>query len=119
MKKPALLLFLTALALAGCASSPSDTGAQTGTSSTINGVEVWTGGVPSRPYTVLDKIQRVGADNSATYEEEEAFIADEARRRGADAIIVIDTVMAVSRMDLALSRPITAPKVNAELIKYR
>lgn len=84
----------------------------------INGVEVWRGGAPSRPYRVIATVQRVGADNSATYRDEENLIAGDARQRGADAVILLDAVMVVSRMNLVNGRPILAPKVDAQLIKY-
>lgn len=91
-----------------------------GKSTLINGVEVWQGGVPSRPYTVIDTVSRQGADQqSASYRSEEELIARDARKRGADAVIVLDTVMGVSRMDVIVGRPIMAPKVDAQLIKYR
>jgi len=34
-------------------------------------------------------------------------------------VIVVDAVMAVSRIDLASGRPVMAPKVAAELIRYQ
>jgi len=108
------LPIFAALALGGCAtagSSPS--------SSVIDGIDVWRGGTPPQRYQVLDTVQRVGPDSSATFEQEEEEIAQEAKTRGADGIIVLNTVMVVSRMDLALDRPILAPKVQAELIKYQ
>jgi hypothetical protein len=118
IKKIPLLLLV--LALAGCASAPGGSpSAQAGTSSVINGVEVWQNGTPSRPYQVIATIQKEGADNSATYLDEEKFIAHDASQQGADAVIVLDTVMVVSRMSLMDGRAIMAPKVDAELIKYQ
>jgi hypothetical protein len=113
-------ILLIMLALAGCASTPDGTSSgQAGTSSVINGVEVWEGGAPSRPYRVIATVTREGSDNSATYRDEEDLIASEARQRGADAVIVVDTVMVVSRMNLANGRALMAPKVDAELIQYQ
>jgi hypothetical protein len=108
------LPILAAFALAGCA-----TGVSVPTKSVIDGIDVWKGGNPSQPYTVMDTVQSVGPDNSATYAQEEEEIAQQAKKRGADGIIVVNTVMVVSRMDLALDRPLMAPKVQAELIKYQ
>jgi hypothetical protein len=110
-----LLIPLAILALAGCAS----TGAHSGAASTIiDGVEVWTGGPPPRPYHVIATVAREAADSSSDFADLERSIAYEARSRGADAVIVLDTVMVISRMDLVGGRPIMAPKVGAELIKY-
>ena len=110
------LSLLIALALAGCATNP---GAhQVGTSSVINGVEVWTGGPPSRPYQVIATVQRLAADSSTSFLQQEGSIADEAVARGADSVIVLDAVMVVSRMSLVDARPIMAPKVDAQLIKW-
>jgi hypothetical protein len=117
IRRPGILPVL--LALAGCASTPGAHPGQVGTSSVINGVEVWKGGPPSRPYQVIANVNREAPDSSTTYEQEEDSIASEARERGADAVIVVDTVMAVSRMDPFSDRPIMAPKVAAELIKYQ
>ena len=113
-------ILLIVLALAGCASTPDGTpSGQVGTSSVINGIDVWDGGIPSRPYQVIATVYREGSDNSATYRDEEDLIASEARQRGADAVIVLNTVMVVSRVSLADGRPLLAPKVSAELIKYQ
>ena len=111
-------LVLGALALAGCAWSPS-TGGSGQLSSTIDGIDVWTGGNPSRPYQVMDTVQRVGPDSSATYGQEEELIAADAKERGADGMVVLSTVMVVSRMDMTMDRPVMAPKVQAEVIKYQ
>ncbi len=81
-------------------------------------MEVWKGGGPGRPYRVIGNVQRQGADQTASLRQEEEAIAAEAAQRGADGVIVLDEVMVVSRMDLADGRPILAPKVDAELIKY-
>ena len=109
-----LALLLPALALAACASSPGP--AQ---SSTINGIDLWQGGLPTRPYQVIATVSRQGADGSATYAEEEQLLAADAHARGADAVIILDTVMVVSRLDVTDGRPIMAPKVDAQLIKYQ
>jgi hypothetical protein len=110
---------LSALALAGCASAPELHSGGPGTSEVVNGMELWKGGPPPRPYGVITTVQRAGADQTASFADEEKGIAADAAQRGADAVIVLDEVMVVSRMDLADSRPILAPKVDAELIKYR
>jgi len=114
IKKSVILLI--SLALAGCASAPSG---KVGTSSVINGVEVWTGGPPPRPYRVIMDANRQAADGSTNYRDQEASIASEARQRGADAVIVVNTVMVVSRIDAFGGRPIMAPRVAAQLIKYQ
>ena len=85
----------------------------------VNGIEVWEAGPPPRPYRVIGASERQGADPSASYRQEEEDIAGEARQRGADAVILQRPVMVVIRMDLADGRPILAPKVEAELIKYQ
>jgi hypothetical protein len=108
------LPILAVLALAGCATAVS-----VPTKYVVDGIDVWKGGNPSQPYTVMDTVQSVGPDTSATYEQEEQQIAQEAKERGADGIIVLNTVMVISRQDVALDRPIMAPKVQAELIKYQ
>jgi hypothetical protein len=64
-------------------------------------------------------VNREAADGSTTYGEQEESIATEARQRGADAVIVQDAVMAVSRVDVISGRPIMAPEVAAQLIKYQ
>ena len=115
-----LAFLLVTLALAGCASTPGGGSAgQTGTSSLINGVEVWEGGPPSRPYDVIATVQRLGVDGSATYRQQEEQIADEASQRGADAVIVESETMVVSRVEITTGRNIMAPKVVAQLIKYQ
>jgi hypothetical protein len=108
------LPILAVLALAGCATAGSGPAM-----SVVDGIDVWKGGTPSRPYTVMDTVQGEGPDNSATYEQEEELIAQEAKERGADGIIVLNTLMVVSRQDVTLGRPIMAPKVEAELIRYQ
>ena len=112
---PAILLPLL-LTLAGCASVPIG---QTGASSTINGVELWKGGPPARPYRVLATISRQGPDTSATYHDEENAVAAAAHEQNADAAIILNEVMTVSRLDITDSRPLLAPKVEAELIRYQ
>jgi hypothetical protein len=87
--------------------------------SKINNIDVWSATAPARPYEVLATIEREGADESATYAQEEAFIADEAKQRGANAMIIVDTEMVVSRTDANDNRTIMAPKVEAELIRYQ
>ena len=115
-----LSLLLVVLALAGCASTPGGADAgKVGTSSVINGIEVWKDGPPPRPYRVIANANRQGADSSTNYQEQEESIADEARERGADAVIVVSAVMTISRMDTIAGRPIMAPKVAAQLIKYQ
>jgi len=110
---------LITLALAGCASTPGGgLSTQPGTSSLINGVETWQGGPPSRPYQVIGNVQRMGADSTATFRQEEELIADEASQRGADAIIIENEVMVVTRVDPTTGHSIMGPKVQAELIKY-
>jgi hypothetical protein len=112
-----ITLLSTLLALAGCASAP--TGPSTpGTSTAINGIDIWTG-EPSRPYHVISTVSHEGPDNSATYALEEQFVADDAQKAGADGAIILDTVMVVSRFDIADGRPVLAPKVDAQLIKYQ
>lgn len=108
------LPILAVLALAGCATASSGP-----TKSVVDGIDVWKGGNPSQPYTVMNTVQSVGPDTSATYEQEEQKIAQEAKKRGADGIIVLNRVMVVSRMDVVMGRPVMAPKVQAELIKYQ
>jgi hypothetical protein len=115
-----LAILLVVLALAGCASTPGGTDStQAGTSSVINGVEVWKGGVPSRPYRVIATVSREAADGSTSFADQEISIAREASQRGADAVIVQYAVMAVSRIDPNTGRSIMAPKVAAELIQYQ
>ena len=41
------------------------------------------------------------------------------RDTGADGAIIVDTVMVPSRISLVDSRPVMAPKVDAQLIKYQ
>jgi ABC-type glycerol-3-phosphate transport system substrate-binding protein len=118
IKKLTILLIL--LLLAGCATSPNGPNSAPAAASTvINGVEFWTEGAPSRPYQVIATISKQGADNSATVRDEENLIADDATQRGADAVIVLDTVMVVARNSVIDSRPVMAPKVDAQLIKYQ
>ena len=111
-----LPFLLISLAISGCSSTPG--GMREATSSQIGGVEVWKGGTPPRPYHVIATIHRVGADQSASYAQEEESIAGDATSQGADAVIILDEVMAVSRLSDIDGRPITAPKIDAELIKY-
>jgi hypothetical protein len=103
---------ISLLALAGCASGPANSGAA------MNGVDVWRNGPPSRPYRVLGNLGREADDTSATYRDEEGSITREAAKRGADAVIILNEVMTVSRID-AFGRPVMAPKVAAQLIKYQ
>jgi len=71
-------------------------------------MEVWKDGAPPRPYRVFAAAQRQGADSSATERQEEELIANDARQRGADAVIVTDAVMVVSRINEVGGRPIMA-----------
>ncbi len=64
-------------------------------------------------------MNREAADDSTNYRDEEVSIADEARRRGADAVIVVYEVMAVSHISVVDGRAVLAPKVAAQLIKYQ
>lgn len=107
---------IVVLALAGCTTP--DGNQQVGTCEVIDGVDVWKG-PPGRPYVVIADVNRDAADSSTSFRDEEASIADEARQRHADAVIVVDAVMAVSRIDLASGRPVMAPKVASELIRYQ
>jgi hypothetical protein len=107
-------ILLVALALAGCAAGP-----QQASRTVMSGVDVWTSGAPSQPYDVMATVQRVGPDSSVTYAQLEASIADEASQRGADGVIIVSQVMVPSRTSLFTARQIMAPKVVAELIKYR
>ena len=106
------------LIIAGCASGPSGMHSG-GSSSMVNGIEFWKGGPPARAYHVLATVQKQGANNGASYAEEETLLADSARHHGADAVIVDSEVMVVDRMDVVTGRPVMVPKVNAELIKYQ
>ena len=116
-----LAVLLPLLAIGGCASTPGGPGpaGTVGASSMIHGVEFWNGGPPARPYEVIDTVSQEGADNSATYADEERLIADEARNRGADAVIVLNSVMVTSRRSVIDGRDVLAPKVEAELVKYK
>jgi hypothetical protein len=107
-------LLLASLALVGCASAPPPSS----TNSSVDGIDIWKNGHPDRPYQVIATVQREGADNSATYNDEENLLAVDARNRGADAVIVLDTVMVATRRDLSDTRFIMSPKVDAQLIKY-
>jgi hypothetical protein len=113
-------ILLTTLAFAGCASAPDDSQSQqAGANSAANGMDIWRNGPPSRPYNVIATVSREGADNSATYADEENFIAAEAAKQNADGIIILDTVMVVSRVNIMDGRAVMAPKVDAQLIKYQ
>jgi len=116
---PILFLVVSVLAIAACSSVPGVgiSGNATG-NTVIDGIEVWRPGPPPRPYRVIALTGREGPDNSVSYYDEEVSIAREARQRGADAVIIVNAVMAVSRMDMVGGHPILAPKVSAELIKY-
>jgi hypothetical protein len=106
------------LALAGCTSTPTGHPGGAGPGEVINGVEVWKEGHPARPYQVIATVEKQGADSSASYGDEEGLIAADARRLGADGVIVLNAVMVISRMNVVDGRPVMAPKVTAELIKY-
>jgi hypothetical protein len=108
-----LVLGMAAL-LAACTTVP-----KTANSAVMHGVEVWTSGTPSRPYTVIDTISGVGPDQSVTFAQEEALLAQEASKRGADAMIVTTKVQVIIRQDPVLGRPLMAPKVIAEIVKYQ
>jgi hypothetical protein len=114
------ILFLAAvLALAGCASYTGSDQGRVGTREVIDGVDFWKGGPPPRPYQVITNVNWEGADSSTSYRQEEETIAGQARRQGADAVIVVDEVMTASRLDAVGGRPIMAPKVATQLIRYR
>lgn len=85
----------------------------------IDGIDVWKGGPPARTYRVITNVNRTAADSSTSYQQQVESIAAEARRRGADAVIVLNEVMTVSRMDVLTNHPIMAPKVTAQLIQYQ
>jgi hypothetical protein len=109
-------LLLAILALAGCAFPPDPTA--TGTGATVDGIDIWNA-PPSRPYQVISVVSHEGSDDSASYADEEALIAQDAQKAGADGAIILYRVQAVSRMNIADGHPITAPKVAAQLIKYQ
>jgi hypothetical protein len=103
--------------LAGCSSLPSagSTGSQAS-----SGVEIWRGdNRPSRAYRVIGSMSRQGADNSATYQLEEALLLDDAAKQGADGIIIQDESMVMGRIDAITGRPMSAPHVDAQLIKFQ
>jgi hypothetical protein len=103
--------------LAGCSSLPpaSSTGSHASSS-----VEIWRGdNRPSRAYRVIGAISRQGADNSATYQQEEALLQDDAAKRGADGMIIQDESMVMGRLDAITGRPVFAPHVDAQLIKFQ
>ena len=79
----------------------------------------WKGGPPPQPYRVITNVNWEGADSSVNYRQEEETIAEEAKEQGADAVIVVDEVMTASRLDAVGGRPIMAPKVATQLIKYQ
>ena len=115
-----LPLALPLLLLAGCASpSPTTLSGPPGSRSSIDGIDVWKGGPPDRPYHVIATVQRQGADNSATFDTEEKLLAADASDKHADAIIILDTTTVVSRMDVITGHPIDAPKVDAQFIQYQ
>lgn len=107
-----LLAVISLLALAGCAAGPAISGAA------MNGVDVWRNGPPQRPYRLIGNIGREADDASTTFRDEEDSITREAAKRGADAVIILNEVMTVSRID-PFGRPVMAPKVAAQLIKYQ
>ncbi len=109
-------LLLAALVFAGCASPPSGGGP---TYSVINGVDVWKGGPPPRPYNVVKNVNWQGADGSVNFAQQEQSLASQASDEGADAVVVTSEVMAVGRYNLANGAPIMSPKVAAELVKYQ
>jgi hypothetical protein len=113
----ALTLLSALLALAGCATAPTSP-TPNGGSTAIDGIDMWDG-APARPYHVISTISHEGPDMSATYADEEALIAQDAQKAGADGAIIIDKVMVPSRISLVDSRPVMAPKVDAQLIKYQ
>jgi hypothetical protein len=113
----ALALLTALLALAGCATAPTSA-SPNGSSTTIDGIDLWNG-TPPRPYRVISTVSHEGPDLSATYADEEALIAQDAQKAGADGAIIVDTVMVPSRISLVDSRPVMAPKVDAQLIKYQ
>lgn len=105
------ILAAAALLLAGCATpSPESTD--------IDGVQVWKNGQPSQPFKVIDTVVQQAPDTTQDYASLERSIAQEAKRRGADGVIVVTEVMVVSRMSVFDGRPIMAPKVTAEIVSF-
>jgi hypothetical protein len=114
---PAMSLLLL---LGACASStPENMSGAPGERTSMSGVDFWTGGPPDRPYQVISTTSRSGADGSASYEDEKALLAADATEKGADAVIVLDQVMTVARLNQEGGSLIMAPKVDAQLIKYK
>jgi PBP1b-binding outer membrane lipoprotein LpoB len=110
-----LSILLAALVLAGCAATQSGTGP----TSSIDGVDIYRNSTPTRSYNVMATVARQGADSSSSYDDEIQLIAQDAKARGADAVIVQTTVMVPSRMRLLTNTAVMAPKVIAELIQYQ
>jgi hypothetical protein len=108
------LVLIAVMAMAGCASAPNGAASH----STVNGMEVWNGAKPDRPYHVFATVYRTGPDTSVNYADEVRSICAEATTRGADAVIVTTEVMTVTKLSEFTGRQIMAPKVEAELIKY-
>ena len=114
-----IALLLTLSLLAGCTSTTDETHSVPGTVSTVSGIDIWKDGAPSRPYLVIDTVEKQAADSSANFAQEEQLLAADAKERGADAMIIVNEVMVPSRMSIVDGRLLLAPKVTAELIKYQ
>jgi hypothetical protein len=110
-------LLSATLALAGCTFPATET-PPAGASTSIGGVDIWHS-PPSRPYQVISTVAHEGPDDSASYADEEALVAQDAQKAGADGAVILYEVKAVSRMDISDGREIMAPKVAAQLIKYQ
>jgi len=92
-------MLLVVVTLAGCGGEPpfneyrGNNSVRVGTGGSVRavkGIDVWETGTPDRPYQILGDMESYGGRfSSADFETEQ--IAKAAKRKGADAIILIDS----------------------------
>ena len=124
--KALLIAWMLTLGLMGCSAyqpdwseyhGPSVMRGNGGTTTEVDGMEVWNEGTPPRPYRILGTMRSEGGRWSDE-DFELKLIAKAARTKGADALILLNSESRMEGINLYSGRFIRMPDVTAVLIKY-